>query len=424
MFRLLPIVSGLALLAALVPSTLADEVKPADWPQWRGVNRDDNSPDKGLLKEWPKDGPPLAWKYTSLGEGYSSVAVVGDKVFTMGDVDGSCHVIALSRDKGEKLWSAKVGKAGGDRGHIGPRGTPTVDADRVYVLGQFGDLVCLKVGDGAEVWRKSLPDDFKGRVAMYKYTESPLVDGDKVICTPGGKNAIVALNKTNGEVVWKSDADGATGYSSIVVSNAGGVKQYVQLLSGGVVGVDAKDGHLLWRHTKLSQQMPVIPTPIVLDDQVFCTAGYGKGGCLLTVSADSDGKLKAREEYFSSKLTNKHGGAVRVGDYIYGDTDDRGRLWCVEWKTGMLKDDWLKGASDKRGSGSASITFADGNLYVHYQNGYLALVPATPDGYQEKGSFKIPTASSRQSWSHPVVVDGKLYLREQDTLYVYDVKAK
>jgi outer membrane protein assembly factor BamB len=168
--------------------------------------------------------------------------------------------------------------------------------------------------------------------------------------------------------------------------------------------------------------MPVIPTPVILGDQVFCAAGYGKGGALLTLSA-ADGKFNVKEEYFSSKLTNKHGGAVQVGDFIYGDRDDSGKPWCVEWKTGKVLDDWLKGASGKKGSGSASITYADGNLYIHYDNGYVALVPATPDGYQEKGVFKIPN-SSRQSWAHPVVIGGKLYQREQDTLWVYDVMAK
>jgi outer membrane protein assembly factor BamB len=422
MFRLCPIVGVLAVLGALVSHTIAEDAKPADWPQFRGANRDDHSPDTGLLKEWPKDGPPLAWKVTGIGDGYTSVSVAGDRIYTMGDVGDSAVVFALSRDKGEKLWSVKVGKAGGDRGHIGPRSTPTVDGDRVYALGQFGDLVCLKVADGAEVWRKSVPGDLGGAIAYYKYTESPLVDGDKLICSPGGKNAIVALNKTNGEVIWKSDHADDLGYSSVVIGGACGVRQYVQLLKGAVVGVDAKDGHLLWKYEKLTQRFPVIATPIILGDQVFCTAGYGKGGALLTLSF-SEGKFNVKEEYFTSKLTNKHGGTVQVGDYIYADLDDKGRPWCVEWKTGKLREDWLKGAEDRPGRGSAAMTYADGCLYVRYDNGYVALVPATPDGYKESGVFKIPN-SRTQSWPHPVVIDGKLYLREKDTLWVYDVKAK
>jgi outer membrane protein assembly factor BamB len=398
-----------------------DSGKPADWPQWRGPNRDDHSPDKGLLKEWPKDGPTLAWKATGIGEGYAGVSVAGDKVFTMGDIGNASHVIALSRDKGDKIWSVKVSPLG-RVDHPGSRCTPTVDGDHVFAIDQNGVLVCLNVADGSEVWRKSLTTDFNGKLARYSYTESPLIDGDKVICTPGGQNAIVALDKKSGAVVWKSDAEESLGYSSVVISNAGGVKQYVQSLSSALVGVDAKDGKLLWRYNKLSQRMPVIPTPVILGDQVFCTAGYGKGGALLTLSV-VDGKFNVKEEYFSTKLTNKHGGAVQVGDYIYGDRDDTGKPWCVEWKTGKVQDDWLKGAGGKKGSGSASMTYADGNLYVHYDNGYVALVPATPDGYQEKGVFKIPN-STRQSWAHPVVIGGKLYQREQDILWVYDVTAK
>jgi outer membrane protein assembly factor BamB len=313
-----------------------------------------------------------------------------------------------------------VGRSGGD--HPGTRCTPTVDGDRVYALGQWGELVSLKASDGSPVWRKSLPDDFNGRMARYNYTESPLIDGDKLVCTPGGRNALVALDKTTGEVIWKSDFAAALGYSSVVISMAGGVRQYVQLLADGVVGVDAGSGKLLWKYDRVAQRMPVIPTPVVLGDQVFCAAGYGKGGGLLTLSA-SGGKVTVREEYFTSKLSNKHGGVVQAGDYLFGDADDRGRPWCVEWKTGKVKEDWLKDAGDKRGRGSASLTCADGHLYVRYDNGYVALVPATPDGYKEAGAFKIPN-SDRQSWAHPVVIDGKLYLREKDTLWVYNVKGK
>jgi outer membrane protein assembly factor BamB len=420
MFRTSHIALGLALLAALTGVASAADVKTDDWPQWRGVHRDDISPDKGLLKEWPKDGPPLAWKAKGIGEGFSSVAVVGDKVFTMGDVDKECFVFALSRDKGEKVWSTKVGKSGGN--FAGPRCTPTVDGDRVYALGQFGDLVCLKVSDGTEVWRKSFPKDFGGQSGGWNYTESLLIDGGKLVCTPGGKNAVIALNKANSEVIWKSDFEDTAGYSSIVVATVSGVRQYVQLLSGGVVGVDAKTGKLLWKYDKLGNNTANIPTPIILGDQVFVTAGYGKGGGLLTLS-EADGKVTSKEDYFSGKLTNKHGGAVHVGDHIYLDRDDSGNPQCVEWKTGKIKENWLKDARDKQGHGSASLTFADGNFYIRYDNGYVALVPADPDGYKEKGVLKIPNSDSN-SWSHPVVIGGRLYLREKDSLWVYDVKAK
>ncbi len=423
MLRISTIVGLLALTtlvaAAPVPAPKS-KADPNDWPQWRGVNRDDRSPDKGLLKEWPKDGPALAWKATGIGQGFSSVSVVGDKVFTMGDLKKESFVFALSRDKGEQLWSTKVGDAGGN--YSGTRCTPTVDGDRLYALGQFGDLVCLNIKDGSEVWRKNFAKGLKGQSGGWNYTESPLIDGDKLVCTPGGKNAIVALDKKTGDVIWKSDYEGQAGYSSIVVSTAGGIRQYVQLLAGGVVGVNATDGKLLWKYDKFAGNTANIPTPIVLGEQIFCAAGYGMGGALLTLSV-SDAKVTAKPDYYKSELRNKHGGVVQVGDYLYGDHDDSGSPWCAEWKTGKVVKDWLKDARDKEGKGSASLTYADGHLYVRYNNGFVVLVPATPDGYQEKGIFKIPN-SSENSWAHPVVIGGRLYLREKDTLWVYDVKAK
>jgi outer membrane protein assembly factor BamB len=410
------------LLAALVPFAFTADGKTnekPDWPQWRGPNRDDHSPDTGLLKAWPKDGPALVWKGTGIGEGFSSVSVVSDKVFTMGDTDKESFVFALGRDKGDKLWSTKVGNAGGN--YTGTRCTPTVDGDRVYAIGQFGDLVCLKTADGSEVWRKNFEKDLGGKGGGWNYTESPLIDGDKLVCTPGGEHAIVALNKANGDVIWKSDYKDEARYSSIVISEAGGIRQYVQLLAGNVVGVDAKDGKLLWKYDRLKNNTANVPTPVVLGNQVFCTAGYGKGGALLTLTV-SNGKVDVKEEYYHDELKNRHGGVVQVGDYLYGDLDDSGNPWCVEWKTGKFQKDWLKGVK-KDGHGSASMTYADGHLYVHYQNGFVALVPATPDGYKEAGVFKIPNYKGN-SWAHPVVIGGRLYQREQDTLWVYDVKAK
>jgi outer membrane protein assembly factor BamB len=413
------------LLAVLVPCIAADDAKPADWPQYHGPNRDNHSPDKGLLKEWPKDGPPLVWKASGLGDpkanAYSSVAVVSDKVFTLGDTQNETMLYALNRATGEQLWSAKVADLK-KVDHPGARSTPTVDGDRVYVLGQSGDLVCMSAKDGTEIWRKNLPKDFGGKVGGWLYSESPLIDGDKLVCTPGGKNAIVALNKTTGDVIWKSDFEAQAHYASMVISNAGGVKQYVQLLGSGVVGVDANDGHRLWHYDKLGSNTANCPAPTPLGDQVFVTAGYGKGGALLTLAA-ADGKVTEKEEYYKSELKNKHGGVMRVGDYIYGNLDNGNDLWCVEWKTGNVIKGWLKNPRDKKGAGSAAMTYADGDLYIQYDNGYVALVPATADGYVEKGLFKIP-GSDKWSWSHPVVIGGRLYVRDHDNLLVYDVKAK
>jgi outer membrane protein assembly factor BamB len=393
-----------------------DEVKTPDWPQFRGPQRDDVSADKGLLAKWPKEGPPLVWKAAGLGDGFSSVAIVGGKVFTLGNKEGQSYVRALDQASGKLLWSAPVGAAGGNLGC-----TPTVDGERLYAIGQEGDLVCVLTATGELVWRKNFINDFHGDCGNWRYTESPLVDGAALVCTPGAKDALmVALDKKSGTVLWKCPSpfeEATAGYSSIVVANVGGVRVYVQLTAGGVVGVEAKSGKLLWQYDKLGNNTANIPTPIILGNLVFCSAGYGKGGALLEQSAQGDG-VNVSERYFSHELTNKHGGLVVVGDYVYGDRDDSGMPFCAEVKTGNVV--WRR-QSRGQGRGSAAVTYADGRLYFRYDNGVMALVPATPTEYKETGTFKIPNAET-QSWAHPVVAGGKLYLREQDVLWCYNVK--
>ena len=397
---------------------LALTCRASDWPQFRGPHRDNVSKDTGLLKSWPKDGPPLAWKTQGIGSGYSSVSVAGDRIYTLGNQGNVSHVVALKRDNGKILWSVEIGKAGGNLGC-----TPTVDGEQVYALGQEGDLVCLQAKDGKRAWRRNLLDEFGGSYGNWHYCESPLVDGDKVVVTPGGKEAtMVALDKKTGETIWKCaipTTSTAAGYSSIVVAEVGGVKHYVQLFDGGVVGVST-DGRLLWKYEKLGQNTANIPTPIVLQDHVLAVAGYGKGGALLKLK--SDGKnVTAEEIYFKRDLTNKHGGIVVVGDYAYGDTDDQGRPFCVEVKTGNVL--WRRDRGEGKGSGSVSVTYADGRLYFYYENGVVALVETSPKGYKEVGSFTLQR-SQGPAWAHPVVVGGRLYLREGDTLYCYDVREK
>jgi outer membrane protein assembly factor BamB len=410
-----------SLLPALLLAALAVPGRAADWPQFRGPNRDDVSSEKGLLKEWPKDGPKLAWKATGLGGGFSSVSVAGDHIYTLGNKrDGSgdkTFVVALERDGGKLVWASEVGPAGGSLGC-----TPTVDGDRVFALGQEGDLVCLDVKDGKRVWRRNLLKDFGGSYGGWRYCESPLVDGDRAVVTPGGKDAtVVALDKKTGETLWKCaipTKHNEAGYSSVVVANVGGVKHYVQLFNGGLVGVGT-DGRLLWQYEKLGPNTANIPTPVVLKDKVLGVAGYGKGGALLKLKADGK-DVSAEEVYFKGELTNKHGGVVVVGDYAYGDTDDSGRPFCAEVKTGKVV--WKRDPDVGQGKHSASVTYADGRLYFHYENGVVALVEASPAGYKETGSFKVKTDGP--AWAHPVVAGGKLYLREGDTLYCYDVSEK
>ena len=405
-----------------------------DWPQFRGPKRDGHSPDKGLLKSWPKDGPPLAWKAEGVGRGFSSVAVVGDKVLTMGDADDASHVYAVSRKDGTPAWQAKVGRAGEGGGYPGSRSTPTVDGDKVYALGPHGDLVCLGLADGKEHWKVSLPKEFGGSGGGWQYSESVLVDGNKVVCTPGGRQAtMLALDKNTGKVVWKgvTTKGESAGYSSIMVSTAAGKRQYVTLTSMGVVSFDAANGELLWEFgnregddrssRRFAHNTANIPTDVLTDDpnRIFAAAGYDRGGALIEFSS-SGGKIVPTELYWSNDLRNKHGGVVRVGTHLYGDFDDSGQLWCADLKTG--KKAWSR--NDKTGAaGSASLCYADGMLYVRFQNGFVSLVEANPKEYRVAGTFKVPNGQGN-CWAHPVVVGGKFYVRERDLLWCYDVKGK
>ncbi len=388
----------------------------ADWPQFRGPKRDDVSQETGLLKSWPKDGPKLIWRVKGLGHGYSTVSVVGDRIYTLGNFDRVSNILALSRDDGKIVWTSEVGSAGGNLGC-----TPTVDGDCVYALGQEGDLVCVGTGDGHRIWHRNLLKEFNGSKGGWNYCESPLVDGDRLIVTPGGKDAtMVALDKKTGETIWKCALPlkhTEAGYSSIVIADVGGVKQYVQLLNGGLVGVST-DGKPLWQYEKLGPNTANIPTPVVLDDHILSVAGYGKGGALLKLTT-SGSEVKADEVYFKHELTNKHGGVVVVGDYVYGDTDDSGHPYCIEVKTGKVK--W-KRERQGNGDGSAAVTYADGRLYFEYQNGTVALVEASPEGYKQTGELKVDTDGP--AWAHPVVAGGRLYLREGDSLYCFDVREK
>jgi outer membrane protein assembly factor BamB len=407
----IPLISLVALFGGLVSAA------ERDWPQFRGPHRDDVSPDKGLLQEWPKDGPPLAWKATGIGGGYSSVAVAGDRLYTMGNKGPKSYVFAVDRGTGKVLWSVEVGAEGGNLGC-----TPTVDGDRVYAVGQHGDLVCIDAAKATVTWRTNFKKNFGGNCGGWNYTESPLVDGEKLIATPGAKDAtLVAFNKITGEVIWKCAApvsDPTAGYASVVIADAGGIKQYVQLIAGGVIGVRATDGKFLWKYDKLGNNTANIPTPIVLGDKIFCSAGYGKGGALLQLEATGD-RVTAKELYYKPALKNKHGGLVVVGDYLYGDHDDSGHPFCADVKTGKVM--WRKESGP--GGGSAAVTFADGRLYVRYDNGVMALVDPAPSAYREISTFKPPKGGS-PSWAHPVVIGGRMYLREQDTILCYDVMAR
>ncbi len=394
-----------------------------EWPQWRGPDRSGVSKETGLLKQWPSDGPPLAWTASGMGRGHASLAVAGGRAYVSGGRGGSQNVTCVNVADGSVVWSEPIGRPGDEA-----RSTPTVDGDLLYVLSTRGnqdaEIVCLEIATGKEQWRKNFRGEFNGRMmSSWGYSESPLVDGDHVICTPGGSDAtLVALQKKTGDVVWKAKVPGgdAAGYASAVVAEVGGVRQYVQLLERGIVGVAARDGKFLWRYDKIANGTANIPTPIVQGDLVFCSTGYGTGAALLKLTGGGGG-TRAEERYFlpGNTFQNHHGGMVLIGDYIYaGSGHNNGLPTCIEMKSGKIA--W--GPERGPGAESAAIAYADGHVYFRYQNAVMALVEATPRGLKVKGSFKIPNGST-PSWSHPVIAGGRLYLRDQDVLHCYDISA-
>lgn len=424
--------AALVLLALAVSLTPRSQASP-EWPQWRGPARDGKSPETGLLGAWPEDGPPLAWRAEGLGLGYASLSIAGGRIFTLGDLGDGQYVIAVDQGDGRHLWRTRIGPTWGDE-HLGPRATPTVSGRRVYATSTEGVVVSLDAATGEVRWRRDLPAEYGGKVMKttagqdWKWSESPLVDGDRVVVTPGVRGAaLVAFDKESGEEIWRSaipelgdhGADGA-GYSSAVISEGAGVRQYVQLLGRGLVGVEAATGRFLWGYNGLANEVANIPTPIASGDYVFAANGYGAGAVLLELVRRGDG-VAAREVYVLGPdvLENHHGGLVLHDGYVYAGTgQSRGRPVCVELATGHVA--W--GPASTRGRRSAAITYADGRLYFRYQDGWMILVEATPTGYHEQGSFRIPGAR-KESWPLPVIAGGRLYLREQGSLYTYDLRA-
>jgi outer membrane protein assembly factor BamB len=386
-----------------------------DWPQWRGPNRDDISKETGLLKQWPEGGPKRVWLYENAGNGYSGPAIAKGKLFTLGTRDGSEVMLALDANTGKELWTAKLGGVLENGWGGGPRGTPAVDGDKVYALSGKGDLACVNAADGKVVWTTTM-SSLGGKTPDWGYTESVLVNGDHVVCTPGGKNgAIAALNKKTGEVLWQSKefTDGAQ-YPSIVAAKVNGTETYVQLTMQSVVGISVKDGKVLWKE-KFPGRVAVIPTPIVRDNLVYVTAGYGVGCKQIRVKPDNSVEVV----YENKVIKNHHGGVILIGDYIYGHGDPG---WtCQDFKTG--EQVW-----NDRKFGKGAIGYADGMLYcLEEGSGTLALIEASSEGWKEHGRFKLdPQTKIRNPqgriWTHPVISNGKLYLRDQDLIYCYDVK--
>lgn len=538
-----------------------------DWPQWQGPDRNAHSKETGLLQEWPKEGPPLAWKATGLGGGDSMPSVAGGRIYGMSHRGNDEVVWALSEKEGKEIWAVRTAPAyttSWPQSKEGPSATPTVDGDRLYVMGLAGNLACLRVADGKLIWQRNLVADFGGKMPMWSYRESPLVDGDKVICTPGGdETTMVALNKLTGKTIWKTfvpdragdtrnqspsanrpnvigtdlllstldknhdkvisadelaaapavlpvldrnqdgkiaedevapanavatgrgrrrgpggimrmmkshsaldaDENGAldteevknavaalqridanrdgkltedevgmkhfgpqdTGaaYSSAIAIEFGGQRQYVQFLARTVAGVAATDGKLLWRYDKPANSMRLnISTPLFHGGQVFAASAYGAGGGLARLEKTASGGFTALEVWFSKAMENHHGGVILHDGALFGANGGNGGgyLACLDFKTGEVL--WNERDSDKRRVTKGSVAFADGRIYYRTEEGPIVLIEPSRKEYLERGRFDQPERTDKPAWAHPVIANGKLYIRDQDTLFCYDVKAK
>jgi outer membrane protein assembly factor BamB len=399
----------------------ADDFKPRpfDWPQWQGPDRTAISREEGLLKSWPNEGPKLAWKVKNLGGGWSTPTVAAGRIFGMSYRGRDEVVWCLKESDGSELWSTKIAattKVGYDQGS---RCSPTVDGDFLYVLGVGGELACLTVAKGDIVWSKNLPADFGGKfMANWGYCESPLIDGDKLVCAPGKSNTIVALDKKKGTTIWTAsirEKDDA-GYASMIAVEIDGTRQYVAFLQKGVVSVAAKDGKFLWRWDRPANRTGNCSTPIYHDGHVFASSAYNTGGGVVKIKGRSD-KFDVEEVWFSKNIKNHHGGCVLIDGHLYGadgGNNDRPGLVCIEFLTG--KEKW-------REPGKGSLSVADGMIYFREESGRMFLIEPNSEKYVEKGKFNQPDRTRNAAWAHPVIANGKLYLRDQDVLLCYDVKA-
>jgi outer membrane protein assembly factor BamB len=397
--------SVLLALPAVVSNRALD-----DWPQWRGPNRDGVSVEKGLLKTWPAGGPPLAWEAKGLGEGYSSFSVAQGRLYTLGARGDAEYVLAFDAASGKRLWERQHGRRfSNDRGD-GPRATPTVDGDRVYAFGASGDLSVLNAATGDPFWTINVLKQYGGSNITWGLSESPLVLSDRILVNAGG--TIVALKKTDGSAIWKTAGD-AAGYASAVVHKVGNVEQAIFFTSSRDMGVDVATGRQLWTYGQVANNVANIATPIVRGNRVFLSSDYGTGSALLELTP-SGNSIAAREVYFTRQMKNHHATSILVGDHLYGF--DSMILTALKFDTGDV-------AWQHRSVGKGSLVFADERLYLFSEGGVVGLAEASPTAYREHGRFQIKTGRL-PTWSHPVVSGGRLFLRDQDNLYAYDVRMK
>ncbi|MFK7768641.1 MAG: PQQ-binding-like beta-propeller repeat protein [Mariniblastus sp.] len=413
---------------------LTNQTQADDWLQWRGPNHNSVSTETGLLKKWPAEGPPQLWANEDCGIGYGGFSIKGNRLFTIGANDGVDFALCLNTEDGSQIWRTPFiggdstlsdrGKGWGD----GPRSTPSVDGDFVFLMGVGGELWCVKAEDGAKVWSVNMAD-FGGSTPGWGYSESPLVDEDKVICTPGGPDGtLVALDKRTGKKIWQSApvtktlSDGSetnpakAHYSSIIPIDSNNQRQYVQLLVHAVVSVNADSGETVWQ-INWSGNTAVIPTPIFNNDEVYVTSGYKVGSKLIKIGENNE----ATELWHTKAMSNHHGGVIQIGDYFYGSNE---QVFVCQSRTDG------KAVWQTRKLRKGALTYADGLFYhLGERSGKVTLFHADENGISMKGRFTMEPKSKIDKrkgkiWVHPVIANGRLYLRDQNVIVSYDVKSK
>jgi outer membrane protein assembly factor BamB len=389
----------------------------AEWPQWRGPNRDGKSTETGLLKEWPEGGPPLIWTAKDIGSGFSAVSIKDGHIYTTGIVDGNLVVTTLDLN-GQVQWQKAVAPGWADsQKHPGARSTPTIDGERLFLISGHGRLVALDRTQGDELWTVDLMSALGGQPPQWGCAESVLIDGERLICTPGGREVgMVALDKATGQTVWKGDPlETPAPYASPILVEFEGVRQFVSLVQSGLVGVEADTGRFLWRYARAAPgNRPACSDALFSQGRVFGASGYSNGGGQVELSV-SEGQVVATEAWDTKEMDNQHGGTVLVDGHIYGN--HRAGWSCLDFATGEQK--WYA-----PGVGKGSSTYADGMLYCFAEkDGAVGLVEAVPTGFRMAGTFRLPSTGEGLYWAHPVVCGGRLYLRHDDTLFAYDVKA-
>ena len=419
----------LSVLAATPTLSLAGE--EADWPQWRGPNRDGHAAPQELLGEWPETGPAPRWEFQQAGRGYSSVAVADGLLYTMGSRGGACFALCIDVETGETVWESEVSRASTDDDYMhgwggGPRSTPTVDGDQVFVLTDIGVLASLGRNDGDLQWKIDLVNDLGGSIPRWGYSESVLVDGDRVVVTPGGEKFLMAVDRNRGEPVWHSRGfDEGAQYVSVIKGTVGSVSFYLTAAPSGLVAFDTETGQLLFRDESTGNPTAVIPTPILEGDLIYHTSAYDAGNVLLRLRPAAAGGIDVERVYHEHGKTmmNHHGGVVLVDGTIFGFSKSDGGTWMAQdLESGKVL--WTEGIGR---NSSGSISYADGRLYCYNdRDGTVILVEPSRDGWQSRGTLALPreTQLSRDKgaiWAHPVIAGQTLFVRDQDLLFAYDL---